>query len=87
MTHRDDGYDDKLTDVVDIAGVAEARDRSAALAAVQRKAKPQQLPRQDGSFEFTDCDDCGDDIGEARLKVAAMNRLCIFCATKRERRQ
>jgi RNA polymerase-binding transcription factor DksA len=76
---------EKLTDKNDVATEAETHARDSALGEIRRKARPQQLPRKDGTFEFTDCDDCGGEIGEGRLRVAAMNRICIFCATKRER--
>lgn len=81
-----DEHDNKLTDVVDIAALTEARERDTSLAEVQRRARPQQAPRSDGTYEVTDCEDCGDQIGEARLRVAVMNRLCVYCAARRERR-
>ena len=37
----------------------------------------------DGSFGV--CEECGEDIGEARLKARPVTTLCINCKTKQER--
>lgn len=76
---------EKLTDKNDVATEAETNARDAALDEIRRKVKQQQVPGPDGAYPFPDCDDCGNEIGEGRLRVAAMNRCCIHCATKRER--
>ena len=38
---------------------------------------------EDGSFGI--CDECGEDIGEARLKARPVTTLCIDCKTKQEK--
>jgi len=38
---------------------------------------------EDGSFGI--CDDCGEDIGEERLKARPVTTLCIDCKTKQEK--
>lgn len=54
---------------------------------IQNKCKPVRLPRADGTYENEDCDDCGNEIGIDRMRVAIRNNLCVFCLTKRERFQ
>lgn len=54
---------------------------------IQAQCKPVRLPRADGTYEEEDCDDCGNEIGIERMRVAIKNHLCVFCATKRERTQ
>lgn len=34
--------------------------------------------------EYGVCEDCGDDIGEARLEARPVTTLCIACKTKQE---
>jgi RNA polymerase-binding transcription factor DksA len=76
---------EKLTDKNDVATEAETNARDAALDEIRRRVKPQQSPRADGTYEFTDCDDCGNEIGDGRLRAAANNLWCVHCATRRER--
>ena len=37
--------------------------------------------------EFGECEDCGDIIGEARLKARPVTTLCIECKTEQERQE
>ncbi|MCK4508933.1 MAG: RNA polymerase-binding protein DksA [Desulfuromonadales bacterium] len=37
--------------------------------------------------EFGECEDCGDQIGEARLKARPVTTLCIECKTEQERQE
>ena len=54
----------------------------------QRKlAVPQQFPDAAGNFTITECVECGEHIGEQRLKVAIKNLLCWDCATAQERKK
>ncbi len=39
------------------------------------------------SGEFGECEDCGDQIGEARLKARPVTTLCIECKTEQERQE
>ena len=78
---------EKLTDVSDRASDIEQRNTAQAIYDARKNTKPQQMPRADGSFAITDCDECGLEIGEARLAVAIKNRLCIHCAADLERRR
>lgn len=89
MTHQpDENYRiENHSDPFDVASEVEARARDSAIADVQRKAKPQQVARSDGTFEFEDCEDCGNEIGLGRLMVAARNKLCIHCASALEKRR
>jgi len=37
--------------------------------------------------DFGECEDCGDPIGEARLKARPVTTLCIECKTEQERQE
>ena len=37
--------------------------------------------------DFGECEDCGDQIGEARLKARPVTTLCIECKTEQERQE
>lgn len=78
---------EKFTDVSDRASDIEQRATAQAIYDARKNVRPQQSPRADGSFAVTDCDECGLEIGGARLAVAIKNRLCIHCATEMERRK
>ena len=39
------------------------------------------------SGEFGECEDCGDQIGEARLLARPVTTLCIECKTEQERQE
>lgn len=78
---------EKLTDVLDRASEVEMRTTSLAIDNTRRNAKPQQQPLADGTYEVTDCEECGNEIGIERLRVAIKNKYCIHCATKMERRR
>ena len=71
-------------DPSDIASDLEMQATGAAISAAQRRAAQDQKPNADGSYAQTDCDDCGDEIGEARLRIAPRNLWCVYCATRRE---
>lgn len=78
---------EKFSDPYDRASDIEQRANAHAVYQVQQRSAPQQQPRADGSYAVTDCDGCGDEIGEKRLQVAIRNRLCIYCATAEEKRR
>ncbi|MDH3997901.1 MAG: RNA polymerase-binding protein DksA [Desulfuromonadales bacterium] len=58
------------------------RDRERKLISKIREA----LDRIDDD-EFGECEDCGDQIGEARLKARPVTTLCIECKTEQERQE
>ena len=58
------------------------RDRERKLISKIREA----LDRIEAS-EFGECEDCGDMIGEARLKARPVTTLCIECKTEQERQE
>ena len=58
------------------------RDRERKLISKIREA----LDRIDDG-EFGECEDCGDPIGEARLKARPVTTLCIECKTEQERQE
>lgn len=81
----DEQQEQHLADFLDRASAIEMESTERAIQHVQSQCKQRQTPRPDGSYEYEDCEDCGGEIGEARLKVAINNHLCIHCATVRER--
>jgi len=87
MTVLSDHEDNQFKpDVLDTASAIEGLERSSAINRISANARPQQMPRADGSFAFPDCIECGLEIGEARLRVAVKNRMCIHCAAAAERK-
>jgi RNA polymerase-binding transcription factor DksA len=82
-----DSQDRQLSDILDRASAIEMEATENAISDVRRHCKPQQLPRADGTYEFVDCEGCGLEIGEGRLKVAIRNLYCIHCAERMERRR
>ena len=82
---------EKYTDPLDIASRNEQIATADSIREVRKNAMPQQLQKKrvvDGVaefyFEVTECKECGNDIGEERLKVAIKNLYCIECATAQE---
>lgn len=76
---------ERLTDVSDQASAREAEELMIARQEHARAMRRQQEPNADGTWPTEECDICGEEIGEARLKVAIKNRWCIHCATLQER--
>lgn len=69
-------------DVVDDAQRLEAEHLARALAAQQQRAQRHELPMSaDGR-----CLECGDPIGEARLRALPFTGRCIECASVAELR-
>lgn len=58
------------------------RDRERKLIAKIREA----LERIEAG-EFGECEDCGEEIGQARLKARPVTTLCIDCKTEQERQE
>lgn len=84
---------EKYTDPLDVASRNEHIATNDSIREARLKAVPTQMPKEkvvDGVkvkyYEITDCDECGNEIGEERLKVAVKNTLCIHCATAQERK-
>jgi len=73
------------TDPFDIAADMARTFRDQAIAAARSKVKQDQSPDKDGILTQYDCEACGNEIGEGRLKAASRNLLCIHCATREER--
>ena len=79
--------EEKYSDPLDVASRNESIATEDAVREQRRKAQPHQLPDESGNFAITECVECGDEIGEQRLRVAIKNTLCIYCATEQERRK
>lgn len=75
---------DRVTCVSDQATQRETELLGAALDAARYRVRQRQAPRADGTYALTDCEECGEPIGEGRLRAAANNTVCIHCATKQE---
>lgn len=78
---------ERHTDPLDQASALEMEAANDALRAIRRASKSAQEARPDGTYAITDCDECGDEIGEQRLAVAIKNTHCIHCASAMERRR
>lgn len=50
----------------------------------RKKAAPEQVPLADGTYAQTDCVECGNEIGEGRLKLGKLR--CIECQRALEKR-
>ena len=76
--------DEKYSDPLDVASRNEMYATNEAIREQRLKCKPQQEPDADGNYLVHECMECGDHIGEQRLKVAIKNLLCVSCATLEE---
>ncbi len=65
------------------ADLTEERTR-ALIEEVQRKARPEQVRRGDGSWPQEDCEDCGLEIEPGRLELGKIR--CFHCQTVLEKR-
>lgn len=78
---------EQFSDELDRASAIEMEATESAISEIQHRCRRDQEPREDGTYAVLDCDECGNEIGEGRLKAAIKNRLCIGCANARERRR
>lgn len=78
---------ERLPDESERATSIEMAFTASAVASARKAAKQDQLPGPGGKYAVTECEECGDEIGEGRLRAASRNLLCIVCATKEERRK
>lgn len=79
--------EEKYSDPLDVASRNEIIATADAVREQRKLAVPQQIPDAAGNFKIMECLECGDEIGEQRLRVAIKNTLCIYCATEQERRK
>ena len=75
----------RLPDMLDRASELSQRLNDAAVDHARHLAKPEQTQNADGSWPQTECDDCGEPIGAARLALGKIR--CIACQSEREHRQ
>ena len=78
---------EKYSDPLDVASRNESIATDDAVREQRKLAVPQQFPDAAGNFAITECVECGEHIGEQRLKVAIKNLLCWDCATAQERKR
>ena len=79
--------EEKYSDPLDVASRNESIATEDAVREQRKLAVPQQFPDEHGHFAVTECLECGEHIGEQRLKVAIKNLLCWDCATAQERKK
>lgn len=77
---------ERVSDESDRASNLEEMARKDALDRATRAVEQQQRPRADGTYEVTECEECGEDIGAERLRLASRNLMCWHCATEMERK-
>lgn len=75
---------DVSPDILDRASELTMRMNDSLVAAAQRLARPEQV-KVDGKWPIKDCDDCGNEIPEARLNLAKIR--CIYCQERVEMRR
>lgn len=76
---------EKHPDPHDIASDLEMMSTEAAIYEARKKTKRDQEADAKGRYEIEDCVECGNEIGEGRLRVSIRNTLCVECATAHER--
>lgn len=64
---------EKYSDPLDVASRNESIATDDAVREQRKLAVPQQFPDEHGHFAVTECLECGEHIGEQRLKVAIKN--------------
>lgn len=74
-----------LTDPNEAASELEEAERSAAITNLRSRVRPEQVQDANGNWKTEDCIDCGEPIGEGRLKLGKIR--CIHCQTLLERQQ
>jgi RNA polymerase-binding transcription factor DksA len=74
----------EVGDEVDRANELAQMETENSLYLARKKAAPEQLPRADGTYEQTDCIDCGGEIPLGRLNLGKVR--CIGCQSALERR-
>lgn len=76
-----------MTDADDLDRASELMQvqTDAALADVRHAARPEQVVGPDGKWHQTDCEDCGEGIPVARLRLGKIR--CIDCQRIVERRR
>ena len=82
---------EQYSDPLDVASRNESIATTDAIRIMQLAAKPYQSPRKEvisgvevDHYEITSCLECGDPIGEMRLRVSIKNTFCIVCASAQE---
>ena len=75
-----------MPDPLDRAAQLEQISTESSINAVRKLCAPKQKQRADGTYPITECVECGEEIGHARL-VATGSDLCIYCATEAEKRK
>ena len=76
---------ERSPDLLDRASALTQRLNDASVQHARWMARPEQVQNPDGSWPQPDCEDCGEDIEEARLNMGKIR--CIACQTILEHRK
>lgn len=82
-----DDTPDKITDVSDMATARELENMEISRREHAKAVVRTQEARDDGSYDITECVECGNEIGLGRLMHSIKNTVCIHCATAAEKRK
>ncbi|OFV49737.1 MULTISPECIES: TraR/DksA C4-type zinc finger protein [Oligella] len=75
----------KHADFLDQASENELASTELFIAQVRERNKPEQVKNEDGTWQETECIDCGDEIPLARLELGKVR--CVYCQEALEKRQ
>lgn len=75
----------ETADPLDQAGLLTQQLNDAYIDNVRAKSRPEQTQRADGSWLFSECVDCGDDLGERKL-IGKIRCFSCQSAVEREKR-
>jgi RNA polymerase-binding transcription factor DksA len=76
---------ERIADDNDRASKLEIEFTENALIEVRLRCVRQQEPDSEGRYLVTECEDCGETIPIARLRVAIYNKKCVVCQERFER--
>ena len=76
---------DRLIDPIDIGSHNAEVARQRAEFEQRAKAAPKQVRNEDGTWPTTECEDCGEPIGDTRLAMGYVT--CIDCARINEHKE
>lgn len=75
---------ERFSDHLDQAQAINEQHQEASLALARAKLAPEQVQNEDGTWPYTHCAECGDEIPQARLDMGKIR--CVACQGLLERR-
>jgi RNA polymerase-binding transcription factor DksA len=75
-----------MTEIDQHYSLPDENDRASAIehAMTDAASKRSQEPDKDGTYSILDCLNCGNEIGDGRLRVSIKNTICLECAHAEE---